>query len=120
MAKTKQDFDLGDELIAAMKEVTAHLRGEVELPSRVVHHMPAKRVKAIRRSVAKSTADFERRFHVPARTIEGWEQGRREPDDAAKVLLTIIEADPQSVEKALTASAAGGKAKRSRQKAVAA
>ena len=63
--------------------------------------MPAGRVKEIRRKVAKSPKAFERRFHIPARTLEGWEQGRRAPDVAARVLLTAIEKDPEAVERAL-------------------
>lgn len=74
-------------------------------PDRTTTAMSAARVKAIRRRLANSTRAFERRFGVPARTLEGWEQGRR-VDVAAAVLLTVIERDPESVERALAASRA--------------
>lgn len=57
-------------------------------------------MQAIRKAVAKSPKAFERRFGVPARTLEGWEQGRR-VDVAARVLLTVIEHDPDAVARAL-------------------
>lgn len=64
-----------------------------------VKTLDAKRVQAIRRSVARSTAEFQRRFSIPASTIENWEQGRRKPDPAASLLFRLIEADPGLVER---------------------
>ena len=55
-------------------------------------------MKAIRKSVAKTSRDFSRRFGIPVRTLEGWEQGRRQPDPAASVLLRVIERNPKAVE----------------------
>ncbi len=91
---------LGVDIEAGLREALAWKRGEVALPVRVVDLMPAARVKEIRKSVAKSPKDFEKRFGVPARTLEGWEQGRR-VDVAAAVLLTVIAKNPQAVEQAL-------------------
>jgi putative transcriptional regulator len=91
---------LGLEIEAGLKEALAHRRGEIRLAGRVIEEMPASRVKAIVRKVAKSPKDFERRFGVPARTIEGWEQNRK-IDVAGRVLLTVIEKNPDAVEEAL-------------------
>jgi len=87
-------------LEGALREVAAWKRGELELEVRVIEPMSPKRVKAIRKSVAKSPRDFERRFGVPARTVEGWEQGKK-LDVAGRVLLTVIEKEPEAVERAL-------------------
>ena len=57
------------------------------------------RVQSIRRSVARSTVAFQRRFGIPASTITNWEQGRRKPDPAASLLLRLIEADATLVER---------------------
>lgn len=93
--------ELGLELEEALREAVAHRRGKVSLPTREVDPMPPARVKAIRKAVAKSPKDFEARFGVPARTLEGWEQGRRAPDPTARVLLTVIAENPAAVEQAL-------------------
>ena len=91
---------LGVEIEAGLREAIAWKRGEIALPVQIVEAMPAGRVREIRRSVAKSPKEFEARFGVPARTVEGWEQGRR-VDVAAAVLLTVISKNPEAVEQAL-------------------
>lgn len=97
---SKKDTDFGRNLIAAAREALAHKQGKVALPSRVIEDMPAARVKQIRKKVAKSPKEFERRFGVPARTLEGWEQNKK-VDIAGRVLLKVIEKDPEAVERAL-------------------
>jgi len=92
--------ELGLEIEASLREAIAHRRGEVALESRVVNAMPAARVKEIRKSVAKSPKEFERRFGIPARTLEGWEQGRK-VDVASRILLTVIARNPTAVEEAV-------------------
>ena len=94
---TQKDTRFGTELKQALKEVKAHRRGEIALPSRKIDVLSARRVKSIRTTLAKSPKDFERRFGIPARTIEGWEQGRK-LDVAASILMTIIERQPDVVE----------------------
>ena len=85
--------------------MAAHLRGEIQLPSYVVHHdlFTPKRIKVIRRKVASSTKEFERLFGIPARTMESYEQGRRRPDGAMQALLRIIEREPKAARRALAA-----------------
>ena len=105
MAKAEGRTAFGRRLEGALEEVLAFQRGEVTLPTRVVEAMPAGRVKEIRRSVAKSPKDFEKRFGVPARTVEGWEQGRR-LDVSARQLLTAIAREPETMERLLSSQGA--------------
>ena len=98
--------ELGLQIEAGLREAIAHRRSEVALEGRVVNPMPADRVKAIRKGVANSPKEFEQRFGVPARTLEGWEQGKR-LTTAERVLLQVIERDPKAVERALADGAPG-------------
>jgi DNA-binding transcriptional regulator YiaG len=98
-----KDTDFGRELLTAFKEVRDHRKGKIALPTREVEIMSAARVKQIRKSVARSPIEFCKRFGVPARTVEGWEQGKK-VDVAARVLLMVIEKYPEAVEKALSAA----------------
>jgi len=41
---------------------------------------PADEVRALRAALQENTATFGARWHRSGRTIEDWEQGRREPD----------------------------------------
>ncbi len=90
----------GLELEEALKEALAHSRGEIALPTRIVEPIPAKRVKEIRKKVARTTREFEKITGVPARTVEGWEQGRS-LDAPARALLRIIDKQPMAVKRAL-------------------
>jgi DNA-binding transcriptional regulator YiaG len=52
-----------------------------------------------RRSMKLSQAVFAERFGLPLNTLKQWEQGHRVPDTAADVLLRVIVADPDLVER---------------------
>ena len=101
MAKKTDKGDFGEGLLEGLAEAVAWKRGELALEAVNVDPMPPARVKKIRIAVAKSTREFERRFGIPAATMENWEQGRRRPDPAARALLIVIEREPSAVERAL-------------------
>jgi DNA-binding transcriptional regulator YiaG len=67
--------------------------------------LPAADVKRVRERFGLSQAEFAVRFGFEVDTIQNWEQGRNSPDQAAQLLLKVIEAYPQDVEAVLT----GGK-----------
>ncbi len=98
---TAKHTKVGREVEEAVGEVLAHVRGEVELPCRIVDDPSAKRILALRKRMKLSRRKFADRFGLDARAVQDWEQGRRLPDRAARVLLTVIERDPKAVERAL-------------------
>ena len=102
MAK-KQEF--GKALLESLQEALAWKRGEIALETVNLDPMSAERIRAIRKKVAKSAKEFERRFGIPAATISNWEQGRRKPDPTSRLLLKVIESDPDVVEKAAASPA---------------
>ena len=101
MKDDDETTEFGAGLLEGLLEAAAWKRNEIELPSREIATLTPERVKAIRKAVAKSPREFSRRFGIPARTLEGWEQGRRRPDPAASALLRVIEHNPKAVEEAL-------------------
>ncbi len=92
---------LGQEVEAALGEVVAHVRGEVELPCRIIVEPSAEHIFAVRKRMKLSRQKFADRFGLDARAVQDWEQGRRVPDRAARVLLTVIDHEPQAVVRAL-------------------
>lgn len=58
-------------------------------------------VKIIRRALKLSQEEFSDRFCIPLGTLRDWEQGRKEPDAAAKAYLRVIAREPDVVMKAL-------------------
>lgn len=94
---------LGREVSAALREVLAHVRGGHPLPVEQVP--PDLDVREIRRRLGMSRSEFAGRFGLDGRAVQDWEQGRRRPDRAARVLLAVIDHDPAVVERALKAAA---------------
>lgn len=92
---------VGQEVETALGEVLAHVRGEVELPCRIVDDPAAEHILALRKRMKLSRREFADRFGLDARALQEWEQGRRVPDRAARVLLTVIDRDPEAVVRAL-------------------
>jgi putative transcriptional regulator len=62
---------------------------------------PVMRVKTLRHALALTQEEFAARYHTPLGTLRDSEQGRSEPDQPAKVYLTVIARDPKGVERAL-------------------
>lgn len=57
--------------------------------------------RIIRRALGLSQEDFAARYHIPLGTLRDWEQGRVEPDQAARAYLTVIAREPETVRDAL-------------------
>lgn len=97
----KERTTIGQEIEAALGEVLAHVRGEAALSCRIVDDPSAGRIVALRKRLKLSRQKFADRFGLDVRAVQDWEQGRRVPDRAARVLLTVINHDPDVVVQAL-------------------
>ena len=63
------------------------------------------RAKIIRRALGLSQEEFAARYRIPIGALRDWEQGRVEPDQAARAYLTVIARDPEAVREALSSTA---------------
>jgi putative transcriptional regulator len=92
---------LGKRLIQAAREARAIARGVAD-PETYRVHVPAEiDVRKIRRQLKLSQGEFAAKFGIPAATIRDWEQNRRRPEGAARVLLKVIKEEPEAVSRAL-------------------
>ncbi len=98
---TTKRTPLGKQVEAALGEVLAHVHGEIDLACRLVDDPSAERIRALRKRMKLSRQKFADRFGLDARALQDWEQGRRVPDRSARVLLTVIDREPEAVERAL-------------------
>ena len=64
------------------------------------------RARTLRRALGLSQEEFAAQFHIPVGTLRDWEQGRAEPDQAARAYLSVIAAAPDVVRKALVPNTA--------------
>jgi putative transcriptional regulator len=62
-------------------------------------------VKKLRQSLRMSQPQFALNFGFNLDTLRKWEQGRRQPDDAARSFLMVISRSPEAVMQALSAAA---------------
>ena len=97
-AKHAKKNSVGADLIEDMNLVLAHRRGKVMLEQ--VWPRPID-VKAIRKRVRMSQAEFARTYGISKRALQEWEQGGRQPDSAARAYLTVIAKEPAVVRRAL-------------------
>ena len=102
MAGKQKHSPLGKELIAGMEEAAAYARGEIELPTRVVEVPEAVDVAAIRKRLHLSQERFAEQFGFSVAAVRDWEQRRRRPERTARMLLQVIEKEPEAVLRALT------------------
>lgn len=54
-------------------------------------------IRAIRRALGMSQAQFARLINVSSNTVESWEQGVRRPREATLKLLTIAKKQPEAL-----------------------
>ena len=101
--KTKHDWTVVDALTdeqihaAALADPDAQPLTEERLAK--MRRVP--RVITIRRALKLSQEEFATRFHIPPGTLRDWEQGRCEPDAAARAYLRVIAREPEVVRRAL-------------------
>lgn len=61
--------------------------------------------KVVRQALGLSQGEFAKQFKIPVGTLQDWEQGRVEPDQAARAYLMAIARNPEAVRGALDPAA---------------
>lgn len=86
--------DIGQEILDGLKEIKSFKSGSgKKLVSRTLKDpSPA---KVIREKLSLSQDAFASLMGVSIRTVQDWEQGRREPQGPAKSLLRVAEQHPE-------------------------
>jgi putative transcriptional regulator len=87
--------EIFNELVESIRQGGAIMRGKAK-PSRIFH-LDDPNVPEIRKHIGLSQEQFAQLLGVSVGTIRNWEQGRRKPDGAARVLLCVAAKHPQIV-----------------------
>jgi len=76
----------GAEILQSLKDMKAG-KGQVVLSS----------ATEAREATGLSQSQFARLLGVSVRTLQGWEQGRKQPSGAARTLLAIAKSNPKAI-----------------------
>lgn len=89
---------LFEQLVASVKEMKAVERGTAK-PARVtrLEDLLATDVPALRAHFGLSQTKFAALLGISVDTLQNWEQGRREPEGPAKVLLRVAAKHPEAL-----------------------
>jgi len=98
---TKGRTQPGMALEQGAKEILAHVKGDVRLPTRRTVLPDEVDVRRIRTKARMSQAEFARAFCINPRTLQEWEQGRRKPDATTRAYLAVIARNREAVLTAL-------------------
>jgi putative transcriptional regulator len=91
-----QDFE---ELLESVRQAGKIKRGEMQASRRFVMAEPD--VAVIRKKYEMSQESFASLMGISVATLQNWEQGRRKPHGPARVLLTIVDRQPEAILAAL-------------------
>lgn len=92
---------LFDDLVQSLKEAKAISRGEAPASRRTKVTTPD--AKAVREKIGLSQSEFAQLIQVSIKTLQNWEQHRRNPTGPAAALLKIVLTAPDVALKTLHA-----------------
>lgn len=101
---TQRDYEemsVFEQIKAGLQQSIAQTRGELTLKTTTLPAPAPKisktKVAQIRKAVGMSQAVFARYLNVPAKTLQSWEQGARQPKAGEARLLQLMESSPKEV-----------------------
>ena len=85
--------DIGQEILDGIREIKAFKANQGNLRTHILKDPAPPQV--IRAKLKLSQSAFAGLMGVSLRTVQDWEQGRREPTGAAKTLLRVAVSHPE-------------------------
>ena len=90
---------LFEELMKSVEQGGAIMRGEMKASRTFDHDQP--NVQSIRKNFGLSQEKFAILLGISPSTLRNWEQGRRKPEEPARVLLKVAATHPEAILDAL-------------------
>jgi putative transcriptional regulator len=97
-------MSIGSRIIESMKEAVVISCGKMPKELYCVHIPEHVDVKAIRTRLGLTQASFAASFGLSLYTLRNWEQGKRQPEPAARAYLKVIDKAPNTVKNILSES----------------
>src|SRR5215475_1788674 len=99
---TKAAFE---KIKAGLEEAKAYVDGSGDKTRYRIHVPTRVNVKKIRARLGLSQESFAQTYGFALSAVRDWEQGRRQPERSARILLKVVEKEPEAVLRALAKSA---------------
>ncbi len=93
----KKERNIGQEILDGIQEIKEWQQGKKKLKTTQVSLPRAKDVAKIRQKLALTQDEFANFMGVKVKTLQNWEQKRREPHGPARSLLRIAEKAPEAI-----------------------
>jgi len=91
------DDKMFDKLCESIEQAAAHARGEEDLREDQIHFVDEPDPRAIRDKLDLTQREFAGLLDVSVDTVRNWEQGRRQPEGPAEMLLRVADRKPQAL-----------------------
>jgi putative transcriptional regulator len=92
-----EERDIGKEIVEGLEEAKTFVEGESDGPRIHTIDVDMIDIKSLRNQLALTQKQFARLFGFKLNSVQNWEQGRRRPDKATRILLRLIEEKPQQM-----------------------
>lgn len=92
-----------DKIMDGLNDALAHAEGRANIKEYRVNVPAEVDVKAIRTAQKLTQNEFAATYGFTPSAVKEWEQNRRTPEASARVLLKVIERNPEAVREALMA-----------------
>jgi putative transcriptional regulator len=94
-------MSIGADIIEGLENALRHAKGtEIDARTTVVE-IPTIDVRALRSRLGLTQAEFAATYGFSVGAVRNWEQGTRRPERAARLLLAVIERNPEVVQQTL-------------------
>jgi len=94
----------GSRILQGAREALAFAKGDANTADYAVHVPSAVDVRALRKRLGLTQAAFAARYGFSIGRVRDWEQGRSPIDAPSRILLTVLDKEPEAVERALNAA----------------
>ncbi len=93
-----------DKIMAGLAEAVEIAEARADPGAYRLHIPPSIDVKALRKRLGLTQEAFALRYGFTLGRLRDWEQKRSQPEPAHRILLTILEREPEAVQRALAAA----------------
>ena len=96
--------NVAKEVLTGLREVREHRAGTrtlrtTRVEAKLLPTLSPAAIRRIREDIGVSRTVFAHLLRIPARTLEGWEQGRATPPDAAAALIRMAGKYPDTFDR---------------------